>query len=70
MLKGVPENLKNKNVLTCSPEMLDGVSTYDFKVDWWALGVILYRLMWGSSPFISASEIREKEVIFPDKKRF
>ena len=51
MLRGVPENLKNDSLVTCSPEMLDGVSHYDFVVDWWALGIILYRLLISVPPF-------------------
>ena len=42
MLKGVPENLRDDHLGTCSPEILDGVSYYDFVADWWALGIILY----------------------------
>ena len=51
MLKGVPENLRDDHLGTCSPEILDGVSYYDFVADWWALGVILYRLLFGATPF-------------------
>ena len=69
MLRGVPKNLKNENLVTCSPEMLDGVSTYDKRVDWWALGIILYKLMFSSYPFKKTNErdvllknISEREV--------
>ena len=51
MLKGVPENLRNDHLETCGPEMLDGVSYYDFVADWWALGIILYKLLIGATPF-------------------
>lgn len=35
-----------------SPEMING-QPYDFSVDWWALGVIAYRLICGFLPFNS-----------------
>ena len=35
-----------------SPEMLNG-TPYSYSVDWWALGVIAYRLICGSLPFTS-----------------
>ena len=50
-LSGVPTNLENENLVTCSPEMLDGVSNYDFIVDWWALGILLYRMLISVPPF-------------------
>lgn len=33
-----------------APEMLRG-EDYDFSIDWWALGVLLYEMMAGRSPF-------------------
>lgn len=33
-----------------APEMLRG-HNYDFSVDWWALGVLMYEMMAGRSPF-------------------
>ena len=57
--------------------MLDGKSSYDFIVDWWALGILLYRLLFSIPPFnqeasrdMLLTQISQKEVSFPDKKRF
>ena len=33
-----------------APEMLDGKS-YDYRIDLWALGVLLYELNHGKAPF-------------------
>jgi len=33
-----------------APEILRG-EDYDFSVDWWALGVLMYEMMAGRSPF-------------------
>ena len=38
-----------------APEMLRG-EDYDFSVDWWALGVLLYEMMAGRSPFEPVNE--------------
>ena len=38
-----------------APEMLRG-EAYDFSVDWWALGVLLYEMMAGRSPFEPINE--------------
>jgi serine/threonine protein kinase len=46
-----------------APEMLRGES-YDYSVDWWALGVLLYEMMAGRSPF----DINESQVENPDLK--
>lgn len=39
-----------------APEMLEGQS-YDEAIDWWALGVMLYRLLTGTFPFDAEDEI-------------
>lgn len=40
-----------------SPEMING-EQYDFSVDWWAFGVIAYRLICGFLPFNSPNLLR------------
>lgn len=44
----------------------------DHTVDWWMLGILLYRLLIGISPFLELNDediphsIMKKEVEFPD----
>jgi len=45
-----------------APELLDpGITSYDQKVDVWALGIIAYELMLGYTPFELTSE-QEKSI--------
>jgi serine/threonine protein kinase len=34
-----------------APEMIDDSTSYGFEVDVWAIGVIMYILLFGESPF-------------------
>lgn len=43
-----------------SPELLRG-ENYDFSVDWWALGILLYEMLAGRSPF-DTQEASEDEL--------
>ena len=49
---------------------------HDFSVDWWALGILIYEMMIGVTPFYNRDrnqllkKIGEAKVVFPDKKKY
>ena len=49
---------------------------HDRGVDWWALGILIYEMTIGVTPFFSKSRltlinnIKKEDVIFPDKKKY
>lgn len=47
------------------PELFD--KNYGFKIDVWAIGVVMYGLVAGRFPFRDEDEIREKEVKIPKR---
>lgn len=58
-----------------APEMLEGTG-HDMSVDWWAVGILMYEMMFGVTPFFNRnkhvlqSKIKNSKVVFPDKSRY
>jgi len=64
---GTPEYL--------APEMVSQ-SGHDKGVDWWALGILIYEMLIGVTPFFNKNKntlltkIQTAKVVFPDRKRY
>ena len=64
---GTPEYL--------APEMV-ARSGHDRSVDWWAIGVLMYEMLFGMTPFYNQNQrkllkkIKTAKVLFPDKTKF
>lgn len=64
---GTPEYL--------APEMVTK-SGHSKSVDWWALGIILYELLIGITPFFNRNrnmlllKIKNSKVVFPDREKY
>ena len=49
---------------------------HDFSVDWWALGILIYEMLIGVTPFYNKErrllllKIRQSRVVFPDKRKY
>ena len=64
---GTPEYL--------APEMINS-SGHDLSVDWWAVGILLYEMLIGVTPFFNRnrnvlmSKIKHSKIVFPDRKTY
>lgn len=49
---------------------------HDLSVDWWALGILIYEMLIGVTPFYNKErrllllKIRTQKVVFPDKRKY
>ena len=64
---GTPEYL--------APEMITH-SGHDMNVDWWAIGILIYEMLIGVTPFFNRnrqvlmSKIKHSKIVFPDRKTY
>ena len=58
-----------------SPEMVSHTA-YDLTVDWWALGILIYEMSVGVTPFFNNNrqklneKIQNSNIAWPDQKKY
>ncbi len=62
-----------------APEMLkktkSSIGDYSFSVDWWAVGILMYELYFGVTPFFDEDQdliqenIKNNTLVFPDREK-
>lgn len=58
-----------------APEVLERTG-HDFGVDWWAIGVLMYEMLIGVTPFFNKNKnmlhmkIKNAKVVFPDRAKY
>ena len=58
-----------------APEVIESTG-HDLSVDWWAVGVLIYEMLIGVTPFFNRNKnvlqmkIKNAKVVFPDRKKY
>ncbi|KAJ2706809.1 hypothetical protein FB645_001257 [Coemansia sp. IMI 203386] len=53
-----------------APEVLDSSTDYEFSVDWWSLGILIYEMLTGSVPFKGKSPTQISKNIAKTKVKY
>ena len=65
MIRKVPANHRFHTIDYAAPEVLQGKSYRGKEQDVWALGILLYTLVYKENPFYSIDEIMDHELRIP-----